>query len=352
MPLDHYRTLGRSGLRVSPLALGAMTFDDGSWGTPPEEAFRILDRYFDLGGNFIDTANAYNSGMSEQVLGDYFTAHPERRRRAVLATKFGGTMFPDDPNTGGASRKAIHDALDDSLRRLRSDYIDLYWMHQWDRHTPMEETLSTLDDLVRAGKIRAIGVSNTPAWWTARAVTLAEWRDRAPIAALQDEYSLLARTPEGEQFGAARALGLGIVPWSPLASGALSGKYTRSTPATDDTSRAAYVAPHLGERLFDLIDLLAQIASETGGTVAGVALAWVRQQDLVTSTLIGARTLAQLDANLASIDIELTSEHLAALDGLTKPELDYPLTVMESIAVPFQYGATTINGLSSTLFER
>nr|BFF17075.1 hypothetical protein GCM10025730_05960 [Promicromonospora thailandica] len=189
MPLDHYRTLGRSGLRVSPLALGAMNFDDGSWGTAPEDAFRILDRYFDLGGNFVDTANAYNGGQSEEVLGRYFAERPERRQRAVLATKFGGTMRPDDPNAGGTSRKAIHEEIDASLRRLQIDYVDLYWMHQWDRHTPMEETLSTLDDLVRAGKVRAIGVSNTPAWWVSRAVTLAEWRDRAPIAALQDEYS-------------------------------------------------------------------------------------------------------------------------------------------------------------------
>ncbi|GGR57768.1 aryl-alcohol dehydrogenase-like predicted oxidoreductase [Nocardioides luteus] len=352
MPLDHYRTLGRSGLRVSPLALGAMNFDDGSWGTAPADAFSILDRYFDLGGNFVDTANAYNGGQSEEVLGRYFAERPERRQRAVLATKFGGTMRPDDPNAGGASRKAIHEEIDASLRRLRTDYVDLYWMHQWDRHTPMEETLSTLDDLVRAGKVRAIGVSNTPAWWVARAVTLAEWRDRTPIAALQDEYSLLARTPEGEQFGLAKELGLAIVPWSPLASGALSGKYTRATPTAGDSRRGAHVAPHVGDALFDLVEVMEEIADDAGGTVAGVALAWVRQQDAVTSTLIGPRTVDQLNDNLASIDIDLNAEHLARLSAMTTPTLDYPMTVMDSIALPFQYGPTTINGLTSRAFQR
>lgn len=352
MPLDHYRTLGRSALRVSPLALGAMNFDDGSWGTAPEDAFRILDQYFDLGGNFIDTANAYSGGQSEEVLGRYFSQRPERRQRAVLATKFGGTMRPDDPNAGGASRKAIREEIEASLRRLQTDYVDMYWMHQWDRHTPMEETLSTLDDLVRDGKVRALGVSNTPAWWIARAVTFAEWRDRAPIAALQDEYSLLARTPEGEQFGLAAELGLGIVPWSPLASGALSGKYTRATPTAGDTRRGAYVAPHVTENLFDLIDAMEEIARDVGGTVAAVALAWVRQQDAVTSTLIGARTVEQLEANLASIDVTLDAEQLMRLSAMTTPQLDYPMTVMDSIALPFQYGPTTINGLTSTEFQR
>lgn len=352
MALDHYRTLGRSGLRVSPLALGAMNFDDGSWGTPPDVAFDILDRYFELGGNFVDTANAYNGGQSEEVLGRYFAKHPDLRARAVLATKFGGTMRPEDPNAGGASRKAIREEVEASLRRLQTDYIDLYWMHQWDVHTPMEETLQTLDDLVREGKVRAIGVSNTPAWWVARAVTLAEWRDRAPIAAVQDEYSLLARTPEGEQFGVARELGLAVVPWSPLASGALSGKYRRHEAADGDSRRAAHVAPHLNDAVFDLIDALDEVAQEVGGTIPGVALAWVRQQAMVTSTLIGARTRDQLDANLASIDIDLDRRHLDRLTTITDPDLDYPMTVMENIAKPFQYGPTTINGQTSTQFQR
>lgn len=352
MSLDSYRTLGRSGLRVSPLALGAMNFDDGSWGSGPEDSFRILDRYFELGGNFVDTANAYNGGHSEKTLGDYFSTRPEQRARTVLATKFGGTMRPDDPNAGGATRKAIHEQLDASLRRLQTDYVDVYWMHQYDRHTPIEETLSTLDDLVRAGKVRAIGVSNTPAWWIARALTLAEFRDRAPIAALQDEYSLLARTPEGEQFGVAREFGLAVTPWSPLASGALSGKYTRAGQAPAESGRAGYVAAQLDDGLFDLIDVLERIASEVGGTVASVSLAWVRQQELVTSTLIGARTLKQLEQNLASIDLELDDNHLRELDELTAPSLDYPATVIDSISTPFQYGATTINGMTSTAFQR
>lgn len=352
MSLDSYRTLGRSGLRVSPLALGAMNFDDGTWGSGPEQSFAILDHYVERGGNFVDTANGYNGGASEQTLGDWFRARPGSRDRTVLATKFGATMRPDDPNAGGASRKAIHEQLDASLRRLQTDYVDVYWMHQYDRHTPMEETLATLDDLVRAGKVRSIGVSNTPAWWVARALTIAEFRDRAPIAALQDEYSLLARTPEGEQFGAAREFGLAVLPWSPLASGALSGKYTRENQTAPGSGRAGYVAGQMNDELYDLVDLLQRIAGEVGGTVASVALAWVRQQDVVTSTLIGARTLEQLEQNLASIDIELTTDQLAELSVATTPTLDYPATVVDSISTPFQYGSTTINGLTSTAFQR
>lgn len=261
-------------------------------------------------------------------------------------------MRPDDPNAGGATRKAIHEQLDASLRRLKTDYVDVYWMHQYDRHTPIEETLSTLDDLVRGGKVRAIGVSNTPAWWIARALTIAEFRDRAPIAALQDEYSLLARTPEGEQFGAAREFGLAVLPWSPLASGALSGKYSRTTRQAEGSGRANYVAGQMTESVFALLDVIERIAVEVDGTVASVALAWVRQQDIVTSTLIGARTLHQLEQNLASIDITLASEHLAELSALTQPTLDYPATVVDSISTPFQYGSTTINGLTSTAFQR
>jgi aryl-alcohol dehydrogenase-like predicted oxidoreductase len=200
MPLDHYRTLGRSGLRVSPFALGAMTFGDdpGSAGTGVEESEKILATYLDLGGNFVDTANFYSNGHSEKILGDFFAARPGQRDHVVLASKFFGNLFPGDPNGGGAGRRSIVAQLDASLRRLQTDYLDLYWLHNWDRHTPIEETLRTLDDLVRSGKIRYIGFSNTPAWVTAQAQTTALLRGWTPLIALQVEYSLLARTVEGE----------------------------------------------------------------------------------------------------------------------------------------------------------
>jgi len=352
MPLDSYTTLGTSGLRVSPLALGAMTFDDGSWGSAPETSFRILDHYLDAGGNFVDTANQYNGGKSEETLGAYFEQSPSRRDRLVLGTKFGGTLHPSDPNGGGAGRKAIYSQLNESLKRLNTDYIDLYWMHQWDRHTPVDETLSTLDDLVRAGKIRAIGVSNVPAWWVGEAVGVARTRGIERVAALQVEYSLLTRTPEGEQFGAARALGLGVTPWSPLASGVLSGKYSRAVRSVEDSGRSGYAAPNLTESTFVLLDAIAEIADAHSTTVAAVSLAWVRQQSAVTSTLIGARTEAQLEANLASVDVTLAADELARLSALSEPTLEYPMNVIRSFATGFQQGDTTINGLNSSAFAR
>ncbi|MEU0640433.1 aldo/keto reductase [Streptomyces albidoflavus] len=351
MSLTSYRTLGRSGLRVSPLAFGAMNFDDGSWGSGPDTSFALLDHYREAGGNFVDTANMYNGGASEQTLGHYFDKRPGAREGMVLATKFGGSMAADDPNSGGAGRKAIRAQLDASLRRLNTDYIDLYWMHQWDRHTPIAETLSTLTDLVRAGKIHAIGLSNVPAWWVAEAATTAQLRDWEPVAALQVEYSLLARTVEGETFGAARRFGLGITPWSPLASGALSGKYSRTTTEVAGSGRTAYAGAHLSESTFVLLDALREMADGLGTTVAAVSLAWVRQRSEVTSTLVGARTQEQLAANLASLEVTLSTEQIAALDALTAPSLDYPHNMIESM-VGFQQGNTTINGLASQAFVR
>ncbi|MFE9006726.1 aldo/keto reductase [Streptomyces sp. NPDC007875] len=351
MSLTSYRTLGRSGLRVSPLAFGAMNFDDGSWGSGPETSFGLLDHYLDAGGNFVDTANMYNGGASEETLGRYFAQRPGRRDRVVLATKFGGSMAADDPNSGGAGRKAIRAQLDASLRRLSTDYIDLYWMHQWDRHTPVEETLSTLTDLVRAGKINAIGLSNVPVWWVAEAATTARLREWEPVAALQVEYSLLARSVEGETFGAARRFGLGITPWSPLASGVLSGKYSRTTTEVAGSGRTAYAASYLSEPTYVLLDALREIADSLGTTVAAVALAWVRQRSEVTSTLVGARTQEQLAANLASLDITLTDTQITELDSLTAPTLDYPHSMIESM-VGFQQGDTTVNGLSAKAFVR
>ena len=348
MELTDFRTLGPSGLRVSPLTLGAMTFGNPNWGTSDEESGRIIDRYLAAGGNVIDTASLYTGGRSEELIGAYLARHAGLRDRLVLSTKFGGNLVPDDPNAGGNGRKAILQALDGSLRRLGTDYVDLYWLHNWDPHTPLEETMSTLDDLVRAGKVRYIGLSNVPAWAVARACTVAELRGRAAPIALQAEYSLLARTAEGGTFGVARELGLGVTPWSPLAGGILSGKYSRARPVSD-TGRATAAQPQLSEATFALLDVLERIAGETGGSVASVALAWVRRQPLVTTTLVGARTLAQLDANLASLAVELTDEQSVELDGLTTPVLDYPLTAhLQAVAPGFIQGDTTVNGVPAS----
>ncbi|HEY0248773.1 MAG TPA: aldo/keto reductase [Gryllotalpicola sp.] len=353
MNLTDFRTFGRTGLRVSPLTLGAMTFGDPSWGADAETAEAIIDRYLDAGGNALDTANGYTGGRSEETLGGYFAKHPGARDRVVLATKFAGNMFPGDPNGGGAGRKAIMRQLDASLTRLGTDYVDLYWLHNWDRHTPLEETLGTLEDLVHTGKIRYIGLSDTPAWAVSRMVTIAELRGWSAIAGIQVEYSLLQRTVEGELFGAAHALGLGVTPWSPLAGGVLSGKYTRENQKPADSGRAT-LSPsgYLSEPTFALLDELTTVAERLQSSVASVALAWVRQQQPVTTTLIGARTVEQLDANLGSLNVEIPAEELATLDELTKPELGFPFAFLQATALNWQQAGTTINGVASQAFGR
>ncbi|MFC4033288.1 aldo/keto reductase [Streptomyces polygonati] len=352
MGLDSYRTLGRSGLRISPLTLGTMTFGDASWGADTDTSHRIIDRYVEAGGNFLDSANGYNGGKSEETIGSYLAQHPGLRDRLVLATKFGGNMFPGDPNGGGAGRKAIMQQVEASLRRLGTDYIDLYWQHNFDRHTPIEETMSALHDLVRAGKIRYIGLSDTHAWEVARAGTIAEFRGWAPVTAIQVEYSLLRRTVEGELFGVARELGLGVTPWSPLASGVLSGKYSRSNPAPEGSGRAQWAAAHLSEDTFTLLDVLQRVADELNASVAAVALAWVRARAEITSTIIGARTVKQLDDNLASLDVTVPDEQLAELSSLTAPKLDFPADFVIETAIPWQQGGTTVNGVPSEPFGR
>ena len=255
MPLNHYVTLGRSGLAVSPFCLGAMTFgEDWGWGASATESKAIIDRYLDAGGNFIDTANFYTKGHSEAILGEHLGRHPAKRRRVVLATKFFSNLFPGDPNAGGTSRKAIVAACEDSLRRLATDYIDLYWMHCWDPITPIEETMRALDDLVAAGKVRYVGFSDTPAWKVAQAQVTAHFRSWTPVIALQVEYSLLERTIEGELVPMALELGLGVTPWSPLRYGVLTGKHTRESVQKATPGRGDWVVSSLDERAFSVLD--------------------------------------------------------------------------------------------------
>jgi aryl-alcohol dehydrogenase-like predicted oxidoreductase len=348
MPLDHYLTLGHSGLRVSPLCLGAMTFgEDLGWGTSVEESQQILDHYIDRGGNFIDTANFYTKSHSEKIIGDHIGRHPSRRERLVLATKFSGNLYPGDPNGGGSGRKSIVAACENSLRRLQTDYIDLYWLHNWDVHTPIEETMATLHDLVRAGKVRYIGVSDTPAWKIAEANVTARFRGWSAFVGLQIEYSLLERTVEQELVPMARELGLGITPWSPLKSGVLSGKYTRANAGEAKADRG-FAGGFLNDKAYDVVDELGAIAKAHDSTIARVALAWVREQPGVSSTIIGARRLTQLDDNLKSLDVALTADETRRLDALTTPTFGFPQN-MAPMFPAIHHGGATVNGIQAPL---
>ncbi|MBM7789359.1 aldo/keto reductase [Tenggerimyces flavus] len=350
MSLDHYVTLGRSGLRVSPFALGAMTFgeDPGGAGTTVEESEKILATYLDRGGNFIDTANLYTNGHSEKILGDFFAAQPGRRQHVVLASKFSFNLFPGDPNGGGAGRGSIVAQLDETLRRLRTDYLDLYWLHNWDRHTPMEETMRTLDDLVRAGKIRYLGFSNTPAWYTAQAQTTALLRGWTPLIALQVQYSVLTRTVEGELAPFARDQGLALVPWSPLRNGFLSGKYRRGTEVTD-SARVAYVGGPTEEE-YDVIELVGAIADELGTSSAAVSLAWLRSRPGTVVPILGARRVEHLEDNLAGLDVTLTPSQVEALDAISAPTLNYPAFLHGDQRAMLQFAGTTVDGEPSTVY--
>jgi len=347
MSLDHYVTLGRSGLRVSPFCLGAMTFgDDWGWGSSVEDAEAILARFIDEGGNFIDTANAYTKGHSEQIIGDYVRGRGQRRDQLVIATKFFANLYPSDPNGGGANRKSVVAACEQSLRRLQTDYIDLYWMHLWDQFTPIDETMRALDDLVTAGKVRYIGFSDTPAWKVAQAQVTAGFRGWAPLVALQIEYSLIERTVEGELIPMAQELGLGVTPWSPLRGGVLTGKYTRENAETAEPGRGARVKTFLTEKTFTIIDELVRIAAVHETNPAAVALAWVQSRPGVDSTIIGARTMAQLAGNLAGLAVTLDDAEIASLDALSTPTHGFPLPFLQAAPTIMHSGAT-VDGVAS-----
>jgi aryl-alcohol dehydrogenase-like predicted oxidoreductase len=344
MSLDHYVTLGRSGLRVSPLCLGAMTFgEDLGWGSSVEESQQIMDRYVALGGNFIDTANFYTKSHSEKIIGDHIGKHAAKRDRLVIATKFSGNLYPGDPNGGGSSRKTIVASCENSLRRLQTDYIDLYWLHNWDAHTPIEETMAALEDLVRAGKVRYLGVSDTPAWKVAEANVTAKFRGWSQFIGLQIEYSLLERSVEQELVPMALELGLGITPWSPLKSGALSGKYTRKNAGSVKADRSTFIQGALNEKTWTIVDELEKIAKAHDSTVARCALSWVQSQPGVTSTIIGARRLTQLEDNVKALDVTLTKDELAKLDALTKPTFGFPQS-MAPFFPAIHNGGTMVNG--------
>ncbi len=348
MPLNSYVTLGRSGLRVSPFCLGAMTFGEDlgpGLGASVTDSETILGHYLEQGGNFIDTANAYTRGHSEKIIGDFFRQGKGKRDRTVIATKFFMNLFAGDPNGGGAGRKAIVTQCEASLRRLQTDYIDLYYLHNWDRFTPIEETMSALDDLVKSGKVRYLGISDAPAWKVAQAQIMAHFRGWSPLIALQIEYSLMERTVEGELTPMAQELGLGVLPWGPLKSGALTGKYTRANGAKMPGPRGAHAGEFTGKR-YDIVDLVTKIAAECNTDSATVALAWVQAQPGVESTIIGARTMEQLDANLKALDLTLTPEQIASLNEVSKPVLNFPAEFLVP-SPSYSHAGATVNGVLS-----
>lgn len=349
MPLNHYVTLGRSGLRVSPFCLGTMTFGtEWGWGSDVETSNEVIGTFLEAGGNFLDTANMYTKGHSEVVIGDYFHDGPGKgdRDRAVIATKFLGNMYPGDPNGGGASRKTIYESCEQSLRRLKTDYIDLYWMHFHDAHTPIDETMRALDDLVRSGKVRYIGFSDTPAWIVAQAQTMAMFRDWSPLIALQIEYSLLERTVEHDLMPMAREMGLGVTPWSPIKGGILSGKYTRENTPREGEGRYKEDSRYLTERTFKIIDALVEIGTAHGVSAAQVAFKWVQDREGVTSCIIGARKVDQLKDNLGALDLELTEDETKRLDDLSAPDPIFPHSFLANVRNGIQ-GGTTVNGIPS-----
>ncbi|MEV4111795.1 aldo/keto reductase [Nonomuraea sp. NPDC049695] len=327
--LDTYRLLGRSGLRVSPLALGTMTFGtDWGWGSDKDESRRIFDAYVDRGGNFIDTANQYTEGTSETLVGEFASG---RREQLVLATKYTLARRPGDPNSGGNHRKSMVQSVESSLRRLNTDYIDLLYLHAWDFTTPVEEILRGLDDLVRSGKVLYAGISDTPAWQVSRMQAIADLRGWAPLIALQIEYSLVERTVERDLIPMAREMGLGVIPWSPLASGVLTGKYSRadldqevSADPSGTRKNVAAANGSLTERALDIADVVKQVASDLGVTPSQVALAWTTLNPGVTAPIVGARTLRQLEDNLTALEVRFSESHLATLEEASRVDLGFP----------------------------
>jgi aryl-alcohol dehydrogenase-like predicted oxidoreductase len=325
-----YRLLGRSGLRVSEAFLGTMTFgEDWGWGASADECRKILTAYAEAGGNVIDTANRYTNGASERIVGELVA---DERDRFVLATKYTLSTDGTDPNAAGNHRKNLTRSLEASLRQLRTDYVDLLWVHIWDEHTPIEETMRALDDVVRAGKVLYVGISDAPAWLVARANTMAELRAWTPFVGLQVPYSLVKRDVERELLPMAAALGLSVAAWSPLAGGVLTGKLTRHQHAA--TSRGAQAS----ERELGIAREVDAVADELGLTSSQVALAWVRAHHRWVHPILGARRLDQLTGNLAALDAELPRTAVDRLDAASAIELGFPLDFIGPSA-EFVYGA-------------
>ncbi len=312
-----YTTLGKSGVRVSELCLGTMTFGtEWGWGADFDDCAKIFEAFAQAGGNFIDTANYYTGGTSEKFLSELLKSD---RERFVVGTKFSLAVRKGDLNAGGNHRKNIRQALEASLKRLQTDYIDLYWLHAWDFTTTPEEIMRTLDDLVCAGKVLYLGISDTPAWIVAQANTMAQYTDREAFTALQIEYSLIQRTPERDLLPMAKAFDMAVTPWSPLGSGLLTGKYRQNN---DKSKRLKENSARFSERNLRIADTLCNMAEKTGYPPAAIALRWLVERN--TLPIIGARTVEQLNENLKALEVELPREAYIDVEEASKIELGFP----------------------------
>ena len=345
-----YVLLGRSGLRVSELCLGTMTFgNEWGWGAEKDDSRRMYDAFRDAGGNFIDTANLYTNGTSEKFLGEFMTGH---RESVVLATKYTNAAPGADPNAAGNQRKNMVQACEASLKRLKTDYIDLYWLHIWDRLTPAEEVMRAFDDLVRQGKVLYTGVSDAAAWWISRANAIAELRGWSPFVALQIEWNLIERTVERELIPMAEALGLAITPWSPLASGILTGKYTNRDGSPKKQSGEGGRMDQQGmEEGFGkmtpqkhaIAKAVMDVAAETGKSAAQVALNWLRAKSgrVPVIPIIGARKVSQFEDNMKCLEWRLSPEQVKRLDDVSAIEHGFPTEFLNRPMVSgFIYGGT------------
>jgi aryl-alcohol dehydrogenase-like predicted oxidoreductase len=335
----NYRLLGNSGLRVSEISLGTMTFgEDWGWGSPKEEARKIYDAYREAGGNFIDTANIYTNGASERLVGEFLQGH---REEIVLATKYSNAGPGKDPNAAGNHRKNMMQAVEASLKRLQTEYIDLYWLHIWDALTPVEEVMRAFDDLVRQGKVLYAGISDAPAWWVAQANTLATLRGWTPFAGLQIEYSLMERTVERELIPMAKALNVTVTAWSPLAGGVLTGKYHSGQPTGESRFANQMMQPFLPDAQLQerVVAAVKKVSEETGRSLAQVALAWLRYRDVPVIPIIGARKIAQLVDNLSSLEAVLTPDQVKTLDQASAIDLGFPYSMYQiDFAQTLRYG--------------
>jgi len=321
----NYKLLGNSGLRVSELSLGTMTFGENwGWGASKEESKRIFDLYVEAGGNFIDTANIYSEGHSEELLGEFIK---DKRDQLVIATKFTGSNAPSNYNSWGNHRKNIIFSVEKSLKILGTDYIDLYWLHIWDYTTRPEEVLRALDDLVKQGKILYTGISDTPAWIVSQSNAIAEFRSWTPFTAIQIEYNLLHRSVEYDFLTMARTLCLGVLAWSPLAMGVLSGKYRKDVP---DTKREAMTQGRINEKNNQVVDEVIRIAKEIDKTPSQVALNWLMQQSEQIFPIVGARKEQQIIDNIQSTEFTLENKHLDELDKISKPASAFPYSMWDN----------------------
>lgn len=333
-----YKLLGKSGLRVSELALGTMTFgEDWGFGASREECKKQLEAYVERGGNFLDSAINYTNGSSEALVGELIAGE---RARFVLATKYSLNTRPGDPNAGGNQRKNMVQSVETSLKRLGTDYIDLYWVHLHDPFTPIEETMRALDDLVRAGKVLYVGISDAPAWIVAQANTMAELRGWSRFVGLQVRWSLLDRDVERELVPMARAFDMAITPWGVLGAGLLSGKYVGGKPP-EDTRRAGWTASKLTEKNFAIVAEVQKIAAEIERTPSQVAIAWVAKKAPNVVPILGARKAEQLVDSLRAAEITLSAEQMKRLDDASAIELGFPHDFLSSDSIRgIAYGKT------------